>query len=422
MISAKFLDYFHRTHVILSTVSACMEKLMEIFSLANGEIRRILSNFADAMRIIHLVRSNSWGGGERYALDLCRRLVTDGHDVTVVTRGAKCVDERFIEAGIPVEHMPLGGFIDFRTPVAMARMIMRENDDRVVIHVHNFVDAELVARAKMLVGKRKKVRLVCTRHLVRPGKSSARWRWIFGAIDRVVFVSEFAEKVFLSTDPPVDHTRLRVIPNSVVIPERYRHPESVELHEGIRLLYTGRIHPEKGIDVLIRAIAGLSDLPVSLRVCGTGSEAYTGELKDLASRLGVSERVEWAGFTEDVFAEICRADICVAPSVGREAFGLTLLEFMSQGKAVVASSNGAQPEIITDGEDGMLVEAGSAGELENALRSLMVNPEIRNRIAENARRTFEKRFAYEKFYKRILSVYAEGAIERDAQQKGVENC
>lgn len=395
---------------------------MEIFSYANSEIRRILSNFADTMRIIHLVRSNSWGGGERYALDLCRRLVEDGHDVTVVTRGAKCVDERFIAAGVPVVHMPLGGFLDFMTPVALARMIMRESDSRVVIHVHNFVDAELVARAKMLVDKRNMVRLVCTRHLVRPGKRSTRWRWILEAIDCPLFVSEFAEKVFLSTDPPVDHTRLRVIPNSVVIPQRYGLSETVEPHEGIRLLYTGRIHPEKGIEVLIRAIAGLSDLPVRLKVCGTGDEAYIRELKDLASRLGVSERVEWAGFTEDVFAEIRRADICVAPSVGQEAFGLTLLEFMSQERAVVASSNGAQPEIITSGEDGVLVEAGSVGELENALRSLIANPELRARIAENARRTFEKRFDYEKFYKRILSAYAGGATEHESQQKGVENC
>lgn len=359
------------------------------------------------MRIIHLVRSTSWGGGERYALDLCREAAEEGHCVTAVTRGKSVVDEHFLEAGVPVSRMPLGGPFDVITPWKLARLVMEAPEERVVVHVHNFKDAELVARAKFLLGKRHaaKIWLVCTRHLVKRGKRSLRWKGIYKVIDRLIFISDLTRREFLSSAPPVDESRIVTVPNSVIVPQEYSVPTPPPECDELNILYTGRVAEEKGVDVLIKAAAKLSDMPLRLTIAGTGRPEYIAELKRLAAESGVAARIEWKGFVDDVFAEIRQADICVAPSVWREPFGLTILEFMSQGRPVVTTSNGAQPEIIADGGDGLLVPPGDDGALAQAIRRLAENPDLRKRIGEGACRTFSERFTYDQFYRRVMEAY-----------------
>ncbi|MDE7160676.1 MAG: glycosyltransferase family 4 protein [Muribaculaceae bacterium] len=360
------------------------------------------------MRVIHLVRSTSWGGGERYALDLCRYAAGQGHDVTAITRGVNTVDRNFREASVPLLRMPLGGVLDFVTPLRLARLVSRMPEERVVIHVHNFKDAELVARTKLLLGKSGgKIWLVCTRHLVKAGKCSRRWRGIYDAIDRLVFVSALTRREFLSTAPPVDESRVRTVLNSIIVPEKYAVPRPLPGRQEVRLLFTGRLSPEKGVDVLIRAMAMLGDMPLRLSVAGTGNPGYVNELKRLARECGVEARIEWKGFLNDVFAEIVKADICVAPSVWREPFGLMLLEYMSQGRPAVTSSSGAQPEIMTDGIEGILVKSGDHAALAGAIGKLAEDAELRRRMGEEAYRTYSEKFAYEKFFDRIIDIYGE---------------
>ena len=176
------------------------------------------------MRIIQLVRATTWGGGERYALDLCGRSAENGDKVTVVSRGIPAVDSRFSHLPVEMVKIPLGGFLDFSSPGKLARLIMSYPEERVIIHVHNFKDAEIVARAKKIIGHRKEVRLICTRHLVKRGKRSVRWKFILSGIDRLIFVSDLAKREFLSSNPPIDPIKLGVILNSNVIPGKFNTP------------------------------------------------------------------------------------------------------------------------------------------------------------------------------------------------------
>ncbi len=361
------------------------------------------------MRIIHLVRATTWGGGERYAKDLCEYAVKRGHNVTVVTRGADTVDAHFREIGVELASMPLGGIFDLVTPCRLASLIRSMPEDEVAVHVHTFKDAELVALAKWILGHRKRVNLVCTRHLVKLGKSGWRWRRIYDAIDHLLFVSELARNEFLLGNPPVKTERIEVVHNSIIPPPPSPGNDVLTDNDtnprDVRILFTGRISDEKGLDVLLKALALLKDERFHLYIAGTGQESYLNRLKSIAATLGVEKRVTWLGFVENVFAEIRRADICVAPSTARESFGLTIIEFMSQGKAVVTTSNGAQPEIITDRVDGLLVEAESARKLADALRILIENPGERAAMGKRAGDTFATRFSYPVFFKKIECIY-----------------
>lgn len=365
------------------------------------------------MRVIHLIRATTWGGGERYARDLCEYSLKEGLEVTIFTRGKPEVDNHLDLPGSDLRHAPIGGIFDFSTPRKLASYIMGLPDREVIVHVHTFKDAELVARAKGIVGKRKKVTLICTRHLVKPGKSSLRWKWIYGAIDRLIFVSDLAKREFLKTDPPISGSKICVIHNSILLTAPFSDPDIHDAVGGsddkppVKLLYAGRVSPEKGIDVLIKSMAMLSDYNVTLSIAGTGPDEVVGDLKDLAEQAGVGERVQWLGFVENVFEKIREADICVAPSTARESFGLTVIEFMSQGRPVVTTCNGAQPEIITDGYDGMLVAPDDPEALAGSLRRLIESPALRNDIGGHAAATFHERFTYPIFFSKILEVYKE---------------
>lgn len=358
------------------------------------------------MKVIHLVSNKVWGGGEKYALDLCSSLIDEGIETTVFSRGIEAVDSHFSKKGIPLHNAPLGGPLDFVSPFKLSRHIRNCNDGTTIIHVHNFKDAATAIRTKKLSGCGRDIKIVCTRHLVKQGGTSARWRRLYENIDRIIFVSELARNVFLSSNPIVDDAKLTVVHNGVSVPAKYSSLSFKSMLDSeVRILFAGRIAPEKGVEILIKSLQHLKDIPLRLIISGDGTLEYKKQLNVLADSLGVKDKIEWKGFVEDVFGEIINSDICVVPTIARESFGLSVVEAMSQGKPVITTSNGAQKEIITNWEDGILVSPSSSEELANSIRELSNNPALRERIGKKAYATFENRFSYNKFYEAIKSVY-----------------
>ncbi len=360
------------------------------------------------MKVIHLVCARTWGGGERYALDLCRSLAAAGEDVSVISRGAEVVDTPFHNAGIPTRRLPLGGEFDIFSPLRLSTWLRYLPDRNVVIHVHNFKDASTAIKARALCGASdKNIRIVCTRHLAKPGKRTGRARRIYEGIDALIFVSEFAKKTFLEGNPEIDHSKIHVVHNSIIPPAEREGTDAASDRnpDEISLLYLGRISEEKGIDTMIRAVGLLGDLPLKLRLGGVGSGPYVKQLKGEVWRAGITDRVGWLGYLDDVYPEIRRADIGVVPSRWGEPFGLVLLEFMSQGVPVVTTGNGAQPEIIAEGREGFLVEPDDPQAMADAIRRLAADAALRREAGKRAKATFEDRFTYPGFLSKIRSIY-----------------
>lgn len=353
------------------------------------------------MNIVHIISNKVWGGGERYALDLCTALATDGHSVAVICRHYPAVLRPFEQAGIAVGTLPLGGVLDLISPVRLSSVLGRM-EAPVVVHVHNFKDAATAARARRLMREPGNVKIVCTRHLVKPGKDSRSARTLYDDLDAIIFVSELARQEFIKGCPGVDRRKLHVVYNSILPPD----PAPVGRRPGdpFRFVYTGRISPEKGITTLIEAMSRLSDLNINLTICGTGRARDVLPLQRLADNLGLSERIKWAGHVADIYARISRADCGVLPTTAREAFGLSVIEFMSQGVPVISTDNGAQPEIITPDHDGLLVPPGDAAALAEAMRRTTESNTARQ-LGDNALSTFRNRFSYPRFYTQILSIY-----------------
>ena len=355
------------------------------------------------LNIVHLVSNKSWGGGERYALDLCRRAAADGHSVAVVTRRCPQVDSMFAEAGFAPGHLPLRGVLDFVSPTMLARVLDRI-DAPIVVHTHNFKTAGTAVRARRLMRNPGKERIVTTRHLVKKAKTTASARQLYSDIDAIIFVSEAARREFLSSSPAIDSSSLYVVLNAV---SDRPAAEPVEKAEGeIRLAYCGRLDPEKGLEVLIDALAKVQNPAITLHIAGAGKSSYVQQLVRRCQVAGIADRVVWHGHLDNVAPLMASADIGVAPSVCPEACSLTIIEFLRQGVPVIASNTGANPELVENGATGLLVPAGDSDALAGAISRLASDHALRRTMAEAARKEASARFTYDNFYRQISAIYS----------------
>jgi glycosyltransferase involved in cell wall biosynthesis len=191
----------------------------------------------------------------------------------------------------------------------------------------------------------------------------------------------------------------------------------------VRLLTVGRISPEKGLHVLVDAFARLAQQHDDVELKVVGKEGLPpqemllnldetprvrklaphfrgGYLQHLRERLPERSRsrVKFQGWAEheELPAEYEDADVFVFPSVWDEPFGIPVAEAMAAGLPVVASRVGGIPEIVADGETGMLVEPDDASALAAALEQLVNDAGLRARLGEAGRLRAAERFSWDR--------------------------
>lgn len=358
------------------------------------------------MKIFHMISNKTWGGGEQTVLDLSRRQLADGIDVELFCLPSKSIQERFHELNVPIYTLPLRGVIDFWSAWQMAKIL--KNSDACAVHAHNFKEAFTAAYARRLSG-RKDLRVVMCRNLTRKGKNTFPYRWLYSQLDCIVFDSKLAMDTFLSTDPAIDHNKLSVIFNGVVVPDKVV-AQDVRSEFGIArdevvVMYHGRLDPEKGIDVLIEAVAILRDKALRLILVGRGSEEYTAHVKSLIAEKHLEDKVVLAGFRNPVLPYVAACDIGVLPSIVPEGCSLAAQEHMSQGHPIVATDNGGQREYIENGKNGFLVKPGDAQSLANAISRLVDDESLRRLMGRQAKADFDDHLSYEHFYRKIKEIY-----------------
>jgi glycosyltransferase involved in cell wall biosynthesis len=167
---------------------------------------------------------------------------------------------------------------------------------------------------------------------------------------------------------------------------------------------------KKAIDVLIQAVARLAPEDPSLKLVLVGDGPLRKSLEELASALGVRERIEFLGAQgrAEVVELLHGCEVFVLPSRS-EPFGIALVEALACRKPVVATRVGGIPEIIEDGRNGLLVEPDNSGALAEALMRVLKDGDLRKVLASNGYRTVQERFrsettgsAYEGVFRGLL--------------------
>jgi glycosyltransferase involved in cell wall biosynthesis len=159
----------------------------------------------------------------------------------------------------------------------------------------------------------------------------------------------------------------------------------------------GRLRPWKGQERFLRSMARVANVVPSARFLVVGGaifgvrDGFPERLRHLAAELGIADRVVFTGQLADVRPALAAMDLFVHPG-DPEPFGLVNLEAMAMGKPVVAFAHGAIPEIVLDGETGLLVPPGDEGALAGAVIDLLGDPHRRSAMGKAARARVEAHF------------------------------
>ncbi len=305
------------------------------------------------------------------------------------------------------------------TDVAMvARRI--ESD---VVHAHTWYTFFAGHLARLLY----EIPLVVTVHSLEPkrpwkaeqlGRGYALSAWMektgIESANRVIAVSgEMRRDILALYD--VDPQKVVVVHNGIDL-AKYRPSHAVDVRkrygiEGPFVLFVGRVSRQKGISVLLKAARSFDE---RVRLVMAASSPDTKELQEeLEEQARTNPRLIWINemLPEDHLISLyTEADLFVCPSV-YEPFGIINLEAMACGTPVVASAVGGIPEVVVDGETGVLVQPEEPEALADAINRLMADPERRRRYAEAGRRRVEERFSWRRIADETIAVYrqAQGA-------------
>ena len=224
-----------------------------------------------------------------------------------------------------------------------------------------------------------------------------RWRHAFNA---VVALSH-AMKANLEAE---GITPVKVVHNGV-----QKRPQAPPLSQPPTVAFAGRLVPEKGIDVLLKAFARVKqNIPLAeLVIAGQGIEFDNLQL--LAEQLKVNTSVKWFGHIsrEELEQQFDSVWVQAIPSLWAEPFGNVTTEAMMRGTAVIASTTGAQPEIVSNNYTGFLVPPGDVDALADALLKLLSNRELAEAMGKAGRKRAIEEFSEERRTQSFLDIYQE---------------
>jgi len=212
--------------------------------------------------------------------------------------------------------------------------------------------------------------------------------------------------------PPEKIVTLRC---GVQIPKTASHPLTLETHQNRRILFAGRIVPDKGIEWLVKALAK-TDLQVHLDIAGEGWGRP--QVEKLADKLGLTNRITWHGWCsgEKLEALYQQCFAVVFPSLWPEPAGLVTLEAYAHHRPVIASAVGGIPEHVQDGKTGILVPPNDTKKLAEAINELAKNHEVSRKIGEQGYAWFLQEFTIDVHIQRLQKIYQKNIAEFQASR------
>lgn len=358
------------------------------------------------MKVVHVHRIRGVGGSERHLLALLPALADRGLDVSLVGLDDPGWDvSPFYDAlAVPARRVRNARDVDPGAVTTLRRTLRELRPD--VVHTH-LVHADVFGALAALGAP---WRLVSTKH------NDDRFRaGPFRLVERAL--TRRASRVIAIT-----HALARFCVEQVGLPAAKVDVVHYGLDEiaawgddgepppaGPYLLVVGRLAPQKGIDVAVRALPRIPGVP--LVVLGEGPERA--RLEGLARQLGVADRLLLRGRVGDVAAWLRGAALVLHP-VRWEGFGLAVLEAMLSGRAVVASRVASMPELVVDGETGVLVPADDPRALAEATSELLAAPGRLAAMGAAALARAHAEFSVARMADATLAVYerASGSSER----------
>jgi glycosyltransferase involved in cell wall biosynthesis len=383
---------------------------------------------AARVRLLNVVATLMCGGTEGQMMTLCRSLDPKRFDLefACLRRIGPFVKE-IEDRGLPLTDY---GFSSFRSVTALsqqmkfARYVSRQGVD--IVHSYSFYGNVFAIPPARLAGTPVVIASIRDLGLYLTPLQRRVQRYACRFADCVVVNAE-AVKTWLVGEG-YDAARIVVIRNGVDLtrfseaPQIDRVRREFALPAGAPIVaVASRLSRMKGLEQFLEAAAVIAQRSTEARFLIIGEPppfdlGYLDELKSLAGRLGIGDRVIFTGLRSDVPTLLAGANVAVMPSLN-EALSNALLESMAAGAAVVATRVGGTPEALVDGENGLLVPPDDVAALSGAVTRLLEAPELAARLGRAARQSIADRFSIERMVETTESLYGD-LLTRAARKPG----
>jgi len=356
------------------------------------------------------------GGAERQAQQLAARLVKKDVSVHILTRRYKGLKGYEGIDGVPVHRVPTigkGALASLSYTFFSLLWLFRNRDKHRIVHCHQALSPTTIGVLSKFLFKKKIIVKIAGSDLGQIYTlplQSIRKR-LLSKVDVFIAINDTIRKGLV--DLGLGNVTIKSIPNGVDV-EKFA-PVSFESRISLRerfalpqngktLIFAGRLHSVKGLDTLLQACSkALPTLPkAQLLILGEGPEESS--LKNLASRLRITDSVLFLGRRDNVVEYLQSADVFILPSMS-EGLSNSLLEAMACGLAVVATDVGGNVEAITHGCNGILVPPRDPAQLAQALIHLIDNSTLATELGEQARITVEKNYSLSSVVDQYVDLY-----------------
>jgi glycosyltransferase involved in cell wall biosynthesis len=354
--------------------------------------------------VVHVASGREWRGGQRQVWLLARELQRGGLPNQVVVTGAGTeLAFRLRHDGVRVHEARWDAGLD---PRVLLPILREARAGAALLHAH---DAHAVTLAG-LCGMASRVPLVATRRVDFHLRHRGFWR----RASRVIAISAAVADILV--DDGIDPARVQVVHSGIDLPAA-REAEPLGLRErlglapGTTLACTvGALVPHKDHVTLLHAARHLAPRFPALHWVIAGDGELRRTLEWLAAELGLAGRVHFLGHVTHALRVIADADVYVMSS-REEGLGTSVLDAMARGIPVASTSAGGLPEMLHEG-GGILVPPRNPDALAAAVRRILCDPELRQRLVEQASRTVEQ-FSAARMAAEVRSVYRSCAPSLD---------
>ena len=353
--------------------------------------------------VLVISSTKAFGGMENQTVNLVRALSGLGHYVVLGAPAGSLVYEKARQFCVRVEDISFTNAGDLFAVLKMARAVRRHNTDVIVATMGKEYWPVALAGKKLLGRK-----VVFMRHMADRLKRHTAWL-VRHAVDGVVAVSDFVRQGLLEAGIPSE--KISVVHNGIDLDrffagqEEQRRQARQELGfspEDLVIGAAGALNEGKGLFVLIKAAGLLKDALPQAKILLVGEGPGRAALEEEAGSLGV--KAVFTGRRLDMERMYPAMDIFAFPSICRETFGMVAIEAMASGLPVIASSVGGVPEVVKDGENGLLVPPGDPRALASAIMRLAGDAEFSKRLAQNGQKKVRESFSSEAMARRFESV------------------
>ncbi len=358
-------------------------KVLEVInSLKIGGAELLLKNF-----VVEAKKNN------QYTVDVC---------TLYATNDAKNVEE-IKKKNIRVWTLDLKNKYSLSIVGKIKKIIERENYD--IVHVHLFPSNAIIALSSFFFPKY--IGYILTEHSTINRRRSIK---IFKIIDGLVY-HRYAKIICISKEVknslikwlPTIKEKIEIIPDGIPMNSESKDNSLTKKYD---VLFVGRLIRQKGINFLLEAVSILQKkYKKMIQVTIVGDGPSKKELIKICEELKIKDSVKFLGSQRDVDQIMRSSRVLVLPSRS-EGFGLVLLEAMKNKLPIIATNVGGIPEIVTNGQEGILVPKEDPKALADSINRVLENSELRSQFIQNAYKKVQENYSIEKYARNMFNLYS----------------